>query len=247
MDDVFAAHLRDLSQKADRTGRCTFTDFLNLDEQNTLNSVKRELIPYTLFGGAAGCERMIARFGDPEEMGYEVPFPIACVKISPLQQKFADELTHRDILGALMHLGIERSCLGDIVLRDNVAYLFALERIAPYLCENLSTVKRTSVACEITDDLPGGTLFRTETVSLNVNSLRADCVVAAAYNLSRGNTEKLFAAQKIFVDGKLLLSGAVPLKEGNIVSVRGTGRFIYRTTTGNSKKGRLFITIEKYV
>ncbi len=247
MDDVFAAHLRDLSHKADRANRFTFTDFLNLDEQNTLNALRRELTPFACFGGTNGCERVIARFGDTQELGYEAPFPIACVRISPLQQKFSDELTHRDILGALMSLGIERSCLGDIVLRDNVAWLFALERIAPYLCGNLSTVKHTTVSCEITGELPEGALFRTETVSLNVNSLRADGVVAAAYNLSRGNAEKLFAAQKVFVDGKLLMSGAAQLKEGNTVSVRGFGRFVYREVTGNSKKGRLFITIERYV
>ena len=247
MDDVFAAHLRDLSQKADRTGRFTFTDFLNLDEQNTLNALKKELIRYDCFGGTRGCERVIARFGDPEETGYEEPFPVVCVKISPLQQKFADELTHRDILGALMSLGIERSCLGDIVLRDNVAYLFALERIAPYLCDNLTQVKHTSVSCGTTEDLPEGALFRTEEVTLNVNSLRADGVIAAAWRLSRGNAEKLFEAQKVFVDGKLLPSGATTLKEGNTVSVRGFGRFIYKTVAGNSKKGRLFITIEKYL
>ncbi len=247
MNDVFAAHLRDLSEKADRTGRFTFTDFLNLDEQNTLNSMKRELVCYSLFGGTEGCERLMARFGDADEMGYDVGFPIACILISPLQQKFADELTHRDILGALMHLGIERSCLGDIVLKDNVAWLFALERIAPYLCENLSTVKHTSVSCEITDALPEGALFRTESVNINVNSLRADCVIAAAYRLSRGNAEKLFAAQKVFVDGRMIPSGSFLLKPGNIVSVRGSGRFICRDVVNTTKKGRLIAVIEKYV
>ena len=247
MDELFSAHIRDLSNRAERSGRYTFTDFLNLDEQNTLSSLTKELTKYVCFGGTDGCERVIARFGSPDEIGYEQSFPIVCVKISPLQQKFADELSHRDVLGALMHLGVERSCLGDIVLRDNVAYLFALERIAPYLCENLSTVRHTSVSCETTETLPEGSLFRTETVSLNVPSLRVDCVTAAAYRLSRGSAEKLFDAQKVFINGRLTLSGAALLKESDIVSVRGFGRFIYRTVTGNSKKGRLFITIERYL
>ena len=247
MDDVFAAHLRDLSKRSDKSGRYTFTDFLNLDEQNTLNAIRAELIPFECSGGLEGCERLIVRFGDPVEIGYEAPFPIVCVKISPLQQKFADELSHRDILGALMHLGIERSCLGDIILRDNVAYLFALERIAPFVCENLSSVRHTSVSCEITEKPPEGSLFRTETVSLNVSSLRIDCIVSAIYNLSRGNAEKLFDAQKVFVDGRLTLNDSLLLKENNTVSVRGFGRFIYRETTGKSKKGRLFISAEKYI
>ena len=247
MDEILLHHLMDLSAKADRTGRFIFTEFLNLDEQNTLHSAKRELIRYECFGGVAGCERVIARFGDPDEMGYEAPFPVACIKISPLQQRFADELSHRDFLGALMNLGIERSCLGDIMLRDNVAFLFALERIAPFLCDNLTRVKHTSVKCEVTDAPPEGELFQTEAVTVNVNSLRADCIVAAVWRLSRGNAEKLFAAQKVYVKGKLTESGSAQLKENDIVSVRGMGRFVYKAVSGTSKKGRLFIDTEKYV
>ena len=246
MDDVFLSHVKDLSDKADRSGRFTFTDFLNLDEQNTLQSAGRELIRYECFGGAAGCERVMARFGSVDELGYEMPYPIVCIRISPLQQKFADELTHRDILGAVMNLGVERSCLGDIVLRDNVAYLFALERIAPYLCDNLTRVKHTSVGCGIADAPPEGELFRTEPVSLNVSSLRADCAVAALYHLSRGNAEKLFEAQKVFLNGRLC-AGSAQLKEGEIVSVRGLGRFVFTGVTGNTKKGRNVITVGKYV
>lgn len=247
MEDAYYRHLQDLSARADRTGTFQFTDFLNLDEQNVLCRSRAELIRYTLSGGAEGCERVIARFGDPEEFGYETSFPIVCVRIAPLQQKFADELGHRDVLGALMNLGVERECLGDIVLRDNVAYLFALERIAPYLCENLTKVKHTTVSCALTDSLPDGPLFRTEPITLNVSSLRVDCVVAAVCKLSRGNAEKLFASQKVFIDGRLCPGGAVVLKEGDTVSVRGFGRFIFRSVTGNSKKGRSFICIEKYI
>ena len=246
MDDVFLSHVKDLSVKADRSGRFTFTDFLNLDEQNTLQGARRELTRYECFGGVAGCERVMARFGSPEELGYETPYPIVCIRISPLQQKFADKLTHRDILGAVMNLGVERSCLGDIVLRDNVAYLFALERIAPYLCDSLTRVKHTSVSCGITDAPPEGELFRTEPVSLNVSSLRADCVVAALYRLSRGNAEKLFEAQKVFLNGRLC-AGSAQLKEGEIVSVRGLGRFVFNGTTGSTKKGRHVIAVSRYV
>ena len=247
MDDIFSAHLRDLSKKADRSGRYTFTDFLNPDEQSTLHSMRHELVDFDCFGGTNGCERVVARFGQPNDIGYDQPFPIVCVKICPLQQKFADDLTHRDILGALMSLGIERACLGDIILRDNVGYLFVLEHIAPYICDNLSSVKHTSVSSEITATLPEGALFKTEEQRLNVTSLRVDCVVSAAYNVSRGTAEKLFKAQKVFIDGKLQMSGSTLLKEGAIVSVRGYGRFIYQTICATSKKGRLFILIEKYI
>ena len=75
-----------------------------------------------LFGGSEEAERMVVRFGDPEDMGYEEAFPITLLKIEPLLQKYADALGHRDFLGALMNLGIERSTLGDIFIKDNCGF-----------------------------------------------------------------------------------------------------------------------------
>ena len=110
--------IAELYNKADRGGYFTFTDFLGLSEQSALNELTAKFHPrsLTLFGGAEGAERIMVRFGNPEEIGYEEPFPIHCVKIEPLSQKFADKLTHRDFLGSLIALGIYREVLGDIVI-----------------------------------------------------------------------------------------------------------------------------------
>ena len=80
----------------------------------------------TVFGGTEASERAVVRFGDPEAFGYEEDFPIDILAIVPLADKFADDLTHRDFLGALMSLGIERSLLGDIIVTGKKAYLFCL-------------------------------------------------------------------------------------------------------------------------
>ena len=79
-------------------GYFTFTDFLGLAEQSCFNEIKGELkgISYTAFGGAEGAERVMIRFGSPEELGYEEDFPIVTLKIAPKSEKFADKLTHRD-------------------------------------------------------------------------------------------------------------------------------------------------------
>ena len=80
--------------------------------------------------GTEGCERQMLRFGSEETLGYEEAFPISCVVIRPSAPKFAEELTHRDFLGALMNLGIERDVLGDIIVRDAVGYVFCEDAMA---------------------------------------------------------------------------------------------------------------------
>ncbi len=247
MDNVFINRLKDLSEKSDKNSRFTFTEFLSLDEQNALKSIEREVCAFTLFGGASDCERVIARFGNPDELGYEDDFPISILKLQPKLKKFADELTHRDFLGALMNLGIERKLLGDIIVKDNVAYIFVMEKIADYICENLSRVKHTVINAQIVTDIPDGQLYKTESISISVSSLRLDCLIAGIYNLSRSQVVEIFSSQKVFVNGKLIENISHTPKENDIISVRGLGRFIFVSKGGTSKKGRLYVNLEKYV
>ena len=140
--------LIELSHRAFERGYTTYSNFLNLQEINILKSIKTDSA-YTLFGGYENADRCIAAFGD-EIYSY----PIICIKVEPLQQKFSDKLTHRDFLGALMNLGIEREMLGDIKILDNIGYVFCLEKISKYIIDNLSGIKHTTVKCNIIDDIP---------------------------------------------------------------------------------------------
>ena len=135
----------ELGNKSHGSGIFLFSDFLGLSEQSALHEVRRELfgIHYQTFGGHEGAERVMVRFGDPEELMYEVPFPISILKIEPRSKKFSEKLTHRDYLGSLMNLGIERDVLGDIAISDGTAYLFCKDDIAPYIQNELTRVRHT--------------------------------------------------------------------------------------------------------
>ena len=163
---------RDLADKAFGQNMFTFTGFLGLNEQDTFWQVERELRFAGVFlnGGYDGADRVMIRFGNPEELGYEVPFPIVCIHIRPLVAKFADKLSHRDFLGALMNLGIERSTIGDIRVGDKEAYLFCQESIAEYICENLGQIKHTHVKCEVTDKFAELVEEEPETKTIQVSS-----------------------------------------------------------------------------
>lgn len=235
----------ELAQKAYNSSRFTFTDFLGLSEIDLFYSIERDIchIKYKVFGGTDGCQRIMIRFGDEEELGYSEPFPITCVKIAPTAKKFSDSLTHRDILGAVMNLGIKRCSVGDIIIDDNIAYLFCSDKLSQYICDNLFRVKHTTVFCNITDSIPSS---YTETLieqSINVPSLRIDAVISKLYKFSRSMSIELFQSKKIFVNGRNCENNSYFLKENDIITVRGKGRFTFNGINSTTRKGNLNISV----
>lgn len=239
----------ELARRADEHGYYTFTDFLGLAEQSAFDEVKLRLKrdSYTAFGGCEGAERVMIRFGNPDEIGYEQDFPIACILIRPRAERFAERLTHRDFLGSLMSLGIERDKLGDIIIRDGQAYLFSDAEIASYIADSLNRVRNTDVGCTLCDALPKGELYRTEEKRIQLSSERIDAVVAKAFNLSRDDAQALFKRGLVFVEGRLCESLSYTPKSGERITVRTYGRLIYRGAQGLTRKGKLNVTVELYV
>lgn len=146
----------DLANRCYQQNIYTFSGFLNVAEVSDVYAMERELdfVPWKLFGGTEGCERQMLRFGSEETLGYEEAFPISCVVIRPSAPKFAEELTHRDFLGALMNLGIERDVLGDIIVRGAVGYVFCEDAMADYLEKNITQVRHTTMTTEVTKECP---------------------------------------------------------------------------------------------
>ena len=247
-DILVKKRLSELIRKSESGGYFTFTNFLGLSEQSIFSEIlSGNRVAYTAFGGADGAERVILRFGSPEELGYEEDFPIKTLKIEPKSQKFADKLSHRDFLGSLMNLGIEREMLGDIVIINNVGYLFAKEEICEYICTSLTKIKHTDVTVSITESLPEGELYRTEMRKIQLSSERLDAVVAKTFSLSRDDAQSLFKRGLVFVNGKCIESTSYTPKAGEVISARGHGRLIYRGYDSTSKKGKLNVSVELYV
>ena len=244
MEDRAEKRFLELADRAWNRGISCFTDFLDLSEQSVLEKIRRSLPPVSLrlFGGAEDCERRIAGFG----AGEEDPFPIVCLRVFPAGPRFAEELSHRDVLGALMSLGFERNLLGDIVLREKEAFLFCSERIAPFIRDNLFSVRRTEVRCEASAP-PEGSLYRTERRVIQVSSERLDALIAHAFRLSRGEAQSLFPAGRVFMDGAECRRPDQTPDSGRIISVRGVGRFRFLGAETRSKKGKWNSVIEVYV
>ena len=242
-NELIAKRFSELKRKSD--GYFTFTDFLGLAEQSILKSTVRD--GYTLFGGADGCERVMARFGIPSELGYEEDFPIGIIEIAPKSEKFAERLTHRDYLGSILNLGIERDILGDIIIRDTKAYLFVKSDMADFITDSLTRIRHTEVILKKVKEIPDGELFKTKRIRIQANGERVDAVVAKVFSLSRDDSAALFKRGLVFINGVECVSVSKTLKCDDIVSVRGHGRFIYRGYESLSKKGKLNIEIDVYV
>lgn len=238
----------DLADKAFRQGIFTFTGFLGLSGQDVFWREEPGLkyACYEIKGGCEDAERVVIRFGSVEELGYEMPFPIACIHIEPLQAKFADELSHRDFLGALMNLGIERGTLGDIKAGDKEAYLFCLDSIAEFICKNLTQIKHTHVKCSVVAE--AGSIPKEEpaTVNIQVQALRVDAVLAKVYGMSRERSLELFRAGKVYVDGRLCENNSRILKAGEAVNARGFGKFILKGEARETRKGKLSVEAAVY-
>lgn len=241
-------HLRDLARTAYQRGITTFSDFLNLNELNIFQGMRKELsyLETESFGGYELAERQIAVFR-PEAPVFCADYPVACLRIYPPQAKFAEELNHRDYLGAVLNLGLDRSCLGDILVEEKEAYLFCLERMADFICENLTRIRHTQVLVERVEAEDFHYEPKYKEVTGTVASVRLDRLLALAFNASRSSLSGLIEGGKVFVNGKLITSNGYEPKEGDLVSVRGMGRFRYQGTGGQSKKGREYVILWRYI
>lgn len=245
--NVILRHLTDLYLRAEKQSIYQYSAFLTPAEQDAFRkNLPKGALPFAFDGGFPEAERRVLVCGDEETFGYPPEPPLAVLSIAPAHEKFAEDLTHRDFLGALMSLGIERAQLGDIVIRDGTAYLICLEPISGYIAGSLTSVRRTAVKVRREEGPVPALEPELQEMSLNVASERLDAVVAAFCRLARGKADQLFAAEKVFVNGLPVTDRACRLKEGDRFSVRGFGKAIYDGIGSETKKGRLYVRLRKF-
>lgn len=232
----------ELSERAAGQGCAVFSDFLTLSEQSVLKACAFG-VPVTLFGGYDAAERRLACFGCEEADGPAERSPLVCVKMAPVSARFAERLSHRDFLGSLLALGLRREKLGDILIFKNAGYLFCFASVAGYITEKLVRVRRTAVRCTVTDAPPEQSASPPEEQTVLAASLRADALAAAVYRLSRSGAQSLFPEGRVFADGRQIADPSRTVGEGEIISVRGLGRFIFCGVCGETKKSRLKVRV----
>ena len=233
----------DLSRSANRKNIVTFSNFLNLNELNLFHQVKADMeTACQLSGGYENAERQMIAF-IPDALFYEWDYPMKCVRVLPAYPKFAENLSHRDVLGALMSLGIERSRIGDLIVdaqaKENEIFFFAEDGIAPYIMDTLTSIRHTVVTLELLDDYRIDYVPHFQEKEAIVTSNRLDAVIAAICKISRSASLRLIQEGKIFVNGAESLHNTYYCKQGDVLSIRGFGKVRFGETLGVTKKDRI--------
>ena len=205
---------------------------------------RRERAVYKLYGGYDGAERLY--FGVfPEWCEPDIgAFPIVRLKIT---NKSRNEFTHRDVLGTIMSLGLERDTVGDIIVGGRESFVFVSDFVSQYIITQLTKI--ASCGVEITADsvseMPAVNRFSEG--SDTIASARLDCVAAALGNFSRSSAAEVISAGMVSVNGTETLKPTVEIAGGDIISIRKRGRFIVDAISDRTKKGRIILKYRKYI
>ena len=256
LDRVLAARMDELLARAER-GEITYTPFLTPGEQLEAARIYAGVRDqWCLWGGYGEAERRRMFFLPPYLAEADETLLAECLQDSydecviPLLVKGSGyrELSHRDYLGALLHLGVERDRIGDICVTSAYeAILFCDRVMVEFFTENLARVANDAVRLSVTSvsaDFDGGRSFLP--VSDTVASPRADAVVAALANLSRERAQALFREGRVEIDYSPEERIDRTVGEGAVIVIRGCGKFIIRSLSDKTKKGRFRLLADKY-
>jgi RNA-binding protein YlmH len=244
-DGLLEARAADAVRLAANGGRPRFVGFLDdCSAERVKKGIPGGAENVMFWGGYPEAERvMLGAFP-----GYAAPdpeaFPLAAVTFSFRRQ---DRLTHRDFLGAILHAGLERSALGDILVEEGRAVVFCREGMQQFLLTQFEKIGGVGVrvSAGFAEPLPAAHSFAP--FSAVVASPRLDCIAAAACGMSREKAADLIRAQAVQLNHEVCQSVSAEVKEGDVLSVRGEGRFILDRLGPPTKKGRLGAAGRKYI
>jgi len=225
------------------------TDFLDPRQAEIVLSLanRQPEVQLKLSGGYEGAERKRALIAPEYRMLDDEPDGVALLHISGGSQGHL-ELEHGDYLGALLGLGIKRDRIGDLHIHEEFCHCLVAEEIADYLNIHLRQVHRVHV---LTDIIPLSDLRIAkpdlEEMNLSVASLRLDGIASDVHRISRTKIVDPIRAGRCRVNWKVEEDPSTPLKEGDVVSMQGLGRFKVLVVEGMTKKGRLRVKIGKFI
>ena len=239
-NEEFAKRIYDLIDLCTRRNRMIITPFFSPDQRVICERICGNQIAYRMSEEYEGVERVRFAFLPYEE---DVIFPNVILKAT-YASNFST-LTHRDVLGALMHIGIEREKMGDIIVNDHELYVIVDEEIENYMICNVTKIKRTSVhftRCEQIAQAKQELRYSHHIVS----SLRLDVIVASLARVSRAKAQQMIVAGSIKVNHVVLEQTSFLCNNNSTISIRGVGRFHFADVIKRTKKDHYVIDVGVY-
>ncbi len=227
-------------EKFKRKGIPMVYGFVGLDSARIIEKYLGNDVEYILFGGYdRAFSRFLAIGEDLDPADY-----ITCLKahFNPRYNK----LTHRDVLGAVYNLGIDDRQFGDLWVEEDAIYLYVSREMASYFINNLTRVARCSIQFEELDYFPEQ-IFRFRDFNITVSSYRLDKVLSAIIRKSREKAQNYIRGSLVNVNYQTIEDCDYLCNNGDIVSVRGTGRFIIANTVAVTKSGNTVVLVRQFV
>lgn len=248
---LLIAKVIDKYEFAKTRNKITYTDFLNISEISVIKKIlKEENVPnYIFYGVKAEPDRSILIFYpekfsiDMIEKNYEKILEIIRIR---LPSNISYE--HREFLSGIMKLGIKREKFGDIIVTDFGADVIVLSEISNILLNDLKQLTRFKKSEISIENIKNLSYCEVEFENLNiiVSSIRLDNFVAELAKCSRGNAETIIKEGKVFINSINEFKDSKKINIGDIITIRGKGKFIFDSIEKETKSGRLLINIKKY-
>ena len=240
-DNILTAHLRDLAERALKTG-CAISHFIPITD--AVNAPKISGVKNIIDGGCENAERVRVVFVNSDWGEYERDNLFGVLEIKWNKN---DTLGHRDILGSVMSLGIERKVVGDIIITDDSAIIICLPEMSDYIIENITKIGRVGVTvtkatiADIPDKTVDLSIKRT-----TVASMRLDVIIGAAFNLSRTKVTGLIEIGRVSINHAECLKSEKIVDAGAIISAKGKGCFKIVNVGDMTRKGRIIVELGLY-
>ena len=254
-DKLLISKMLDKIELSKSKNKIENTDFLDMYQKHLLEKIlKQEKIEnYIISGGIDETERNIIVFYPDKlkiiaENNYKKILPIVCIRIN-LPKEMYGKYSHRDYLGGLMKLGIKREKVGDIFVSNDGADILVLDEISKFLINNISSLTRFSKSKieKISIENIREKEINKEEFRVIVSSMRLDCVVSELLKTSRGKAEEIIKEQRVFVNFENVDKLTKQIKENDLITIRGKGRFEIAKIEGITRNERIKLIVNKFV
>ena len=238
-DRILTAHVQDMVK---RGAWRSFTAFLDMRQYTMLKAGLHEGA-YRFFGGYPDAQRGILCIHPMDAAPEDSEYPITCLTFT-FPEQFT--LSHRDVLGSLMAQQVQRDTVGDILVSPGKIQCFVT---GAAVSVGLALTKIGRVGVKVTDTQPFADDYQQETqeISNTVSTPRLDAMLRTALNKGRSQCLELIRAGLVTLNYQECTVPDKLLSAGDVFSVRGYGKFSVKEIGEQTRKGRLHVTIIKYV
>ena len=176
---------------------------------------------------------------------YNMEYPIHILEIK--NKSNFGELKHKDYLGAILALGIERNKIGDILVKDRKAYVPIIDDISKYIINNLTHIGKSPVEIKLLLNSTNLPSFDFEELTINVSKLRLDSIISKITNISRTKAIQLIDTGKVLVNYTKAKDKSQEVWKGTKLTIRGNGKYILGDIIGETRSGKKRVLIKKYI